>query len=184
MRTTELLHSVLCCPDCESGISPSLLCERCGRSFAPGKDGIVDALPKRMKDESREIAEIQSAAESSSGETAAAEIVNFERAFHDKQATYYDEIHSDLEPIKTYIRRLNEEIHSLTPASGIVVDLCCGTGKSSLPLVSFGVTVIGIDLSREMLRRYSAKAGTRKNLLLIHGEAPGRRSARKNAQPL
>jgi len=54
-----------------------------------------------------------------------------------------------------------------------VVDLCCGTGKSSMPFLERGMTVIGIDVSREMLHSYKRKCEARGygNILLIHADA-------------
>ncbi len=54
-----------------------------------------------------------------------------------------------------------------------VVDLCCGTGKSSLPLARRGCSIVAVDVSREMLRIYKRKCDAEglSNVLLIHADA-------------
>ena len=52
-----------------------------------------------------------------------------------------------------------------------MVDLCCGTGKGPPPLVERGLTVVGIDVSREMLRVYRRKCRDSGNPILIHADA-------------
>jgi ubiquinone/menaquinone biosynthesis C-methylase UbiE len=98
-------------------------------------------------------------------------VVAFEQAFHDEQAPYYDALHTDREPLRTYCRVLIDDIHRLTHGAEYVVDLCAGTGKSSLPLLERGVRVIAIDVSAEMLRIYRRKAAQYPKLTLIHADA-------------
>ena len=98
-------------------------------------------------------------------------VVAYEQAFHDEQAPYYDDLHTDREPLRTYCRVLIDDIHRLTQGVEYVVDLCAGTGKSSLPLLERGVPVVAIDVSAEMLRVYRRKAAGNPNLTLIHADA-------------
>lgn len=168
-----LLASLLCCPDCELPLNARLVCTACGRQFAPQADGIVSALPTAMaaaqksKDEIREI--IDGGAQDS-----AQQVVLYERAFHDEQAAYYDKLFADPLPLSTYYHRLvKDQIHHHLRGHKAVVDLCCGTGKSSLPLAERGITVVAMDVSREMLRAYQAKcrrAGLG-NVIFVHADA-------------
>jgi ubiquinone/menaquinone biosynthesis C-methylase UbiE len=144
-----LPHGVqLICPDCRHRLDRDLSCTLCGRSFVPDRDGIIDGTAR-----------------------SANEIVLREAAFHDEQATYYDEMYCDPEPIHSYVRHLvRRHLYPHYAGAPFVVDLCCGTGKGSLPLLELGVPVVGIDISLEMLRAYARKAKDR-NLLLIRADA-------------
>jgi len=107
-------------------------------------------------------------------EKQAENIVLYERAFHDEQAPYYDALFADSLPLGAYYRRLvRHQIYSYVRKQAFVVDLCCGTGKSSMPFLERGMTVIGIDVSREMLHSYKRKCEARGygNILLIHADA-------------
>src|SRR6185295_10689942 len=44
-------------------------------------------------------------------------------------------------------------------AKGPVLDLCCGTGRVTIPIARAGVEVTGVDLSEEMLTRAREKCG-------------------------
>ncbi|MFY0545618.1 class I SAM-dependent methyltransferase [Brevibacillus sp. H7] len=46
-------------------------------------------------------------------------------------------------------------------AQGEILDLACGTGRISIPLAEAGLTVTGLDLSAEMLKRAEEKAKER-----------------------
>jgi ubiquinone/menaquinone biosynthesis C-methylase UbiE len=99
-------------------------------------------------------------------------VVLFEKAFHDEQATYYDEIFADPRPLREYYSRLvRRQIYEYVRSHAFVVDLCCGTGKSSWPLVQQGMPVIGVDVSREMLRAYRRKGYGSPRLILVHADA-------------
>jgi ubiquinone/menaquinone biosynthesis C-methylase UbiE len=99
------------------------------------------------------------------------EVVRYEESFHDEQAAYYDGMYCDPEPIHTYIRRLiQRRVFAYCRNAPCVVDLCCGTGKGSIPLLELGMTVIGMDISREMLRVYRKKVQS-PNLILVHADA-------------
>ena len=47
---------------------------------------------------------------------------------------------------------------------GAVLDLCCGTGIVTVPLVETGLEVVGVDISPAMLAQAKAKAEGRQNL--------------------
>ena len=72
----------------------------------------------------------------------------------------------------SYYRHLvGVQIYGYLKEGPFIVDLCCGTGKSSAPLIERGMTVIGMDVSREMLRIYRKKAVDSSNPILIHADA-------------
>jgi ubiquinone/menaquinone biosynthesis C-methylase UbiE len=98
-------------------------------------------------------------------------VVLYEQAFHDEQAAYYDDMYSDPEPTRSYMRQLNDEVFELVKGSRFVVDLCAGTGKSSLPLLKRGVQVVAVDISAGMLSVYARKAKGLPGLTLIQGDA-------------
>jgi SAM-dependent methyltransferase len=101
-------------------------------------------------------------------------VVLYEQAFHDEQASYYDKLFADPLPLLVYYQRLiSRQIYSYVRQQPFVVDLCCGTGKSSLPLVERGIFVVAVDVSREMLRIYKRKCDEKgyRNVLFIHADA-------------
>ncbi|KKX53438.1 class I SAM-dependent methyltransferase [Brevibacillus borstelensis] len=58
-------------------------------------------------------------------------------------------------------------------AGGEVLDLACGTGRTSIPMAEAGLSVTGLDLSSEMLARAQEKAekhGVADRLRLIQGD--------------
>jgi SAM-dependent methyltransferase len=138
----------------------------------PEEDGIISALPSSMTVASARTPEqvqqiIETAGRGEHGEN----IVLYEKAFHDEQAAYYDEIFADPLPLAAYYKHLvREQIYSYVKRQRFVVDLCCGTGKSSMPLLEQGVPIVGIDVSRRMLQLYRRKWPGR-NLVLIHADA-------------
>jgi SAM-dependent methyltransferase len=77
-------------------------------------------------------------------------------------ATEYDRFHSEHPLLK-----LDQEIiasvvpsqpHRSDGEKRIAIDFGCGTGRSLIPLASSGWNVVGVDLSREMLREYGVRA--------------------------
>lgn len=174
MHSSELLAKILACPDCGSGLNRDLACSSCGRSFVPQADGIVDALPMSMGRSHGTTQEIQTLIERSGPGEHGEAIVLFERAFHDEQARHYDTLFADPLPLRQYYCRLvTRQIRSFVGGQAFVVDLCCGTGKSSMPLIAQGIGVVGMDVSREMLRIYREKCSPRERerLLLIQADA-------------
>ncbi len=165
-----LARQVLCCPDCQAELDGTLSCSSCRRSLKPQADGIISALPTAMI--GGDLTKDQIQAVINATEPDAGTVVLFERAFHDEQATYYDKVFADPLPLREYYKRLvRRQIYSYVHQQPFVVDLCCGTGKSSLPLVERGIWVIGVDVSREMLRTYRRKASGYDNLILVHADA-------------
>jgi SAM-dependent methyltransferase len=112
-------------------------------------------------------------------------VVLYEEAFHDEQAAYYDKLFADPLPLLEYYRRLiSRQVYSYVQQRDFVVDLCCGTGKSSLPLLEKGIAVVAMDVSREMLRAYRKKClemGHRA-VLFVHADA-SRPPLRPNSCP-
>ena len=163
-------RQILCCPDCRTELDGALGCSSCGRTLAPGADGIVNALPAAMKGGHQTKDQIRAAIDATGAD--AGKVVLFERAFHEEQASYYDKVFADPLPLREYYQRMvRRQIWSYVNRQPFVVDLCCGTGKSSMPLVERGIRVVGVDVSREMLRTYRRKASGNQNLILVHADA-------------
>jgi SAM-dependent methyltransferase len=168
----KLLADVLECPDCAAALDPTLTCVACRRSFMPEDDGIVNALPRAMQraDSSKE--QLQQAIGDDDANAHEAKVVLYEQAFHDEQAAYYDRLFGDPLPLRSYYRHLvGHQIYGYVRGARFVVDLCCGTGKSSGPLLGRGMTVIGMDVSREMLRIYQRKYAGASQPILVHADA-------------
>lgn len=53
---------------------------------------------------------------------------------------------------------------------GPILELCCGTGRVALPLAAAGFDVIGVDISRELLRQFQAKLERESEDLQAHIE--------------
>lgn len=64
---------------------------------------------------------------------------------------FYDVLNTDMTDLPFY-RRLCHE------ASGPILELCCGTGRLTLPLAREGFDVTGLDMEPAMLERARAKA--------------------------
>src|SRR5437899_303677 len=94
-RSRDLLTSFLSCPDCQCAVDDTLHCTACRRSFEPDADGIIDALPHDMTCGVECSAGIRATIEELPREDQAAEIVRFEQSFHDQQASYYDDVHTN-----------------------------------------------------------------------------------------
>jgi ubiquinone/menaquinone biosynthesis C-methylase UbiE len=169
----ELVRRILSCPDCRSAIDQELVCPSCRRSFYPEEDGIISALPANMDGLNRGKEQLESLIESGGEGQDGRNVVLYERAFHDEQAQYYDHLFADPLPLRKYYEYLvGSIIAPLIRDKAFEVDLCCGTGKSSLPLAKRGIDVVGIDISREMLRIYARKAAQLPGkIVLIHADA-------------
>jgi SAM-dependent methyltransferase len=66
----------------------------------------------------------------------------------------YDHVNTFLDDLPFY-RRWCEK------AGGAVLELCCGTGRLTLPLLGFGIDIMGIDSSDSMITRARDKAAAR-----------------------
>lgn len=89
---------------------------------------------------------------------------------------YFESVAGDWERIrKSYFddRVASLAIEKLLPRNLTVADIGCGTGSLTFELARFARKVIGVDLSREMLRRGRALAGERKidNVEFRQGDA-------------
>jgi ubiquinone/menaquinone biosynthesis C-methylase UbiE len=74
--------------------------------------------------------------------------------------------------VRHYYADLVGDLQNASRGLPFVVDLCCGTGKASLPHAAAGTPVLAMDVSFEMLSRYSAKcvAAGLTNVLLVQGD--------------
>jgi SAM-dependent methyltransferase len=71
-------------------------------------------------------------------------------------AQVYDAIMSDID-YEAWCRFILEEVRKRGWKPGLVLDLGCGTGNSTLPMFALGFDVTGLDLSEEMLEQARAK---------------------------
>lgn len=81
-----------------------------------------------------------------------------------RSKSYFESVAGDWEKIrKSYFddRVTSLAIEKLLPRRLIIADVGCGTGTLSFELARFAQQVIGIDLSKEMLRRARAVANER-----------------------
>ena len=171
------LLRILICPDCGgplNEVSSTLLgCPECKRACPITEDGIVQMLPMWMSQAESAKEKIEAEAQSTTGESRTKHVVEYESAFHDEQARIYDDLFTSPEPLRTYYEYLiRNEVSREVKEAGFVVDLCCGTGKSSLPLAVNGKVVVGVDVSNEMLKIFAKKC--RKlgvKALLLHADA-------------
>jgi ubiquinone/menaquinone biosynthesis C-methylase UbiE len=160
------VRAFLACPDCRVSLEDPLRCPSCGRNFAPDADGIINALPAEVMTGAKTREELSAAIEAGQID----KIPLFEMAFHDEQAPYYDTLYVDPLPVPQYFERLvARQIYSYVRTFPFVLDLCCGTGKSSIRLLRLGLPVVGMDISRNMLRLYRRHCPD-KNLLLIQAD--------------
>lgn len=170
----KLARQVLVCPDCGSPVSEELACPSCRRSLAPDADGIIAAMPASLTHPASDARALEGAIEATSGAVRSEQIVAYEQLFHDEQAPHYDHLLSDPLPIPVYYDRLiRHQVYSHVKDFGCVVDLCCGTGKSSLPLLEKGMPIVAIDVSRQMLLRYRDKCRSRglDKVVFVQGDA-------------
>lgn len=165
---------ILSCPDCHTATTEELRCNSCGRCFQPAEDGIISALRTDLEARPTSQNEVEQLIRQTGEGEQGANVVRYEQLFHDEQATYYDTLFADPLPLREYYKRMVlTQIYPMVRNQPFVVDLCCGTGKSSLPLLERGILVVGIDVSRQMLRIYQNKcrAAGFNHVLLIHADA-------------
>jgi ubiquinone/menaquinone biosynthesis C-methylase UbiE/uncharacterized protein YbaR (Trm112 family) len=174
------LVDVLICPDCRHQLRPNeehgfhLSCALCGRRFEEVHDRLIDMLPATIKEHSLEKEELRRIIDSSSPAERSRYIAIYEAAFHDQQAGSYDDLFTDPYPLHSYYTKLIEhQVYDHVRDAPFIVDLCCGTGKSSIPLIARGKFVIGIDISLEMLKAFAAKCLAKHytNFLLLRADA-------------
>ena len=93
---------------------------------------------------------------------------------HDREADRYDEligrefaVYQEAFTAGRWSRLLAEA------RAGLVLDIGCGTGRTALDVAAAGLPVIGIDMSRGMLKRARAKARKRglPDILWVVGDA-------------
>lgn len=60
------------------------------------------------------------------------------------------------------------EVYLVAKRSSLIVDLGCGSGRNSIAAIKEGCEVIGVDLSREMLKLTSTKAKKIKRNYMLH----------------
>jgi SAM-dependent methyltransferase len=131
-------------------------------------------LPSSFPVDGRGKEEIQRLIEAASPEERSKYVVLYEKVFHDQQAASYDGLFTDPLPARCYCKKLiASEVYEHVKRALFVVDLCCGTGKSSIPLIARGKFVVGIDISMEMLNAYAGKCLSQKNdnYLLLRADA-------------
>lgn len=79
-------------------------------------------------------------------------------------AELYDRIvasdRSELREILRHIDRDGED----------VLELACGSGRITLPLLALGADVTAVDLSEDLLERLRARAGDNSRLTVVHGD--------------
>ena len=82
----------------------------------------------------------------------------------DRAAGYYDQTRAFPNDV---MARLVPMLAAGLPAAEPCLEIGVGTGRIALPLMSEGVRIFGVDISREMLRKLIAKAGTAAPPLVI-----------------
>ncbi len=95
-------------------------------------------------------------------------------AMYDALAPYYDDLNSEIDCEK-WADFIDERILEFAPSAHkrgtLVCDLGCGTGAITLPLAARGYSMIGIDLSEEMLALAAKRASEeRADVLLLRGD--------------
>jgi SAM-dependent methyltransferase len=82
---------------------------------------------------------------------------------YDRLAPFYDRFTADYE-YERWVAAIEERAIGLGLAGYRALDLACGTGKSTFPLLTRGYSVTGCDISEEMIRQAQRK-------LPIHADA-------------
>jgi len=68
------------------------------------------------------------------------------------QGDIYDGLNTDMADLPFYSRWLSKR------ENGNILELCCGTGRLTLPLAKEGFTITGVDISETMLHQAKQKA--------------------------
>ena len=67
-------------------------------------------------------------------------------------ANVYDGMNTDLTDLKFYKKWLPKNKNTK------ILELCCGTGRLTLPIAKNGYTIVGVDITRSMLEKARKKA--------------------------
>lgn len=73
----------------------------------------------------------------------------------DRAAEYYDRTRAMPEEL---MARLLPMVTAQLPRDGLCLEIGVGTGLIALPLIAAGIEIVGVDISREMLRRLVEKS--------------------------
>ncbi|MEM2924724.1 MAG: class I SAM-dependent methyltransferase [Methanocellales archaeon] len=90
------------------------------------------------------------------------------QAYYDELAREYDQRYQN--PELAYMRSVEDEV-LLREARGRIVDIGCGTGRHSILLANLGYSVIGIDISLEMIKIARSKGGVNSNINFLVASA-------------
>lgn len=77
---------------------------------------------------------------------------------YEQFALLYDELMNDV-PYDKWVEFTEESLQQADMKEAKILDVACGTGNVTLPLVQKGYDVIGVDLSEEMLAVAQQKLG-------------------------
>ncbi len=164
------LLDIVVCPTCKASAfsyrrlsrAPEdavLLCRRCKEWYII-EDGILELLPSALNDERRrmffdkhrrQIMALRVANFRDVPEDAASQQKKSQMHFFDEFSSHYIlETHTFW---KAYYSLFFERFFHSVPQGSWVLDVGCGTGLGSLPFFSGDYTVVGVDLSREMLKK-------------------------------
>ena len=93
---------------------------------------------------------------------------NAEIRFWETYSEQYDQILS----LYDYAPQVLDRIVSLAGKNKTMIEIGCGTGKFTIPMMGFAKTIIALDFSPDMLKRFKAKiAGSDSDKLTIkHGK--------------
>ena len=77
---------------------------------------------------------------------------------YEQFALLYDELMNDV-PYDKWVEFTEESLQQADMKEAKILDVACGTGNVTLPLVQKGYDLIGVDLSEEMLTVAQQKLG-------------------------
>lgn len=80
---------------------------------------------------------------------------------YEQFALLYDELMNDV-PYDKWVEFTEESLQQASMKEARILDVACGTGNVTLPLVRKGYDLIGVDLSEEMLTVAQQKIGGRR----------------------
>ncbi len=151
----EWILDILACPVCNNSLETKILkendeeiiygtlkCDLCNAKY-PITDGIFNLLPPKRHLKNH--------------------LAKYRRLlrFYDRFSETYDEQYLN-NPFFEYQRSVENRIINLTSPCGTVLDIGCGTGKQTLLLALKGCKVVGLDISKRMLKRVREKAKEQK----------------------